>query len=108
MAHLDNIKWHIEYAAYDLWIGFLHKTKLIKPYINYWAKRKTGSCISCGNCCTDPCKGIFTGVCPHYNRKTKKCMDYDNRPQGCKDGPISPTIARLDNCQGYKFKRRFD
>jgi hypothetical protein len=103
--YTDDIRWHFKYVVYDLWLGLLHRTKLIKYYISYWSKRKVGSCIRCGNCCTDPSKGILSGACKYYDLKTMSCKIYKDRPQGCKDGPISPWMVELGGCKGYKFNK---
>lgn len=105
--YTENIKWHLKYVAYDFYLGLLHRTKLIKPYIRYWNKRRIGTCINCGNCCVSPTRGVVDGTCKHYDKINNRCKIYASRPQGCKDGPISPWMVSLGGCKGYKFKKKW-
>ena len=38
----------------------------------------------CGACCEVLWPLVFGEDCPQYNKETKKCMDYENRPDICR------------------------
>jgi hypothetical protein len=79
---------------------------------------RVGKCNQCGDCCREetlPARiraykaaGInFTIVnqdCDKFDLATGRCLDYDNRPESCKQFPILPAdIVALPRCS-FRFR----
>ena len=45
-------------------------------------------------------------VCPRFNMETRRCTDYDNRPECCRKSPHHPQCfsSEVSGCQ-YAFER---
>ncbi len=71
-----------------------------------------GSCRRCGECCVcwyydapdQPAEvSPRKGWCPHLDVKTKLCLIYDERPQGCRNYPRSSDFEEGKVLSGCGF-----
>jgi len=76
--------------------------------------KRTGKCLQCGKCCEGKVK-IYAikedtvvqtktsdKLCYYYDKKTKTCKNYNNRPTWCTMFPYVPEVM-YEGC-GYKFE----